>query len=198
MQEKSSKNKEERSRSWCFVMYPESAPENWREILADYSAPYAVSPLHDSDINPDGEPKKPHWHVTVAHQTMKSFAQVRELTDRLNATIPQRVANMVGNIRYMIHKDNPEKAQYEKSDIITGCGFDIENYLATTKSEKRAIMREIYAFVREQNIDEFCDLMDYAFDNEPEWFDYLTDGHSIMLAALFQSRRGKKANNSLT
>ena len=95
MQEKSSKNKEERSRSWCFVMYPESAPENWREILADYSAPYAVSPLHDSDINPDGEPKKSHWHVTVAHQTMKSFAQVRELTDRLNATIPQRVANMV-------------------------------------------------------------------------------------------------------
>lgn len=197
MQEKSIQ-KDDRTRNWCFVMYPESAPENWREILADYAAPYAVSPLHDSDINPDGEPKKAHWHVTLAHQSKKSYEQVSEITARLNATAPQKVLNMVGNIRYMIHKDNPEKAQYEKSDIITGCGFDIENYLATTKSEKRAIMREIYAFVREQNIDEFCDLMDYAFDNEPEWFDYLTDGHSIMLAALFQSRRGKKSNNSLT
>lgn len=194
MQEKSSKNKDDRSRSWCFVMYPESAPENWREIMSEYSAPYAISPMHDKDVNPDGEPKKPHWHVTIAHQTMKSFAQVSELTTRLNATIPQKVANMVGNIRYMIHKDNPEKAQYDKQDIITGCGFDIENYLSRTKTESRQIMREIYAFIRESNINEFCDLMDYAFDNEPEWFDYLVDGHSIMLAALFQSRRGKEKN----
>jgi len=192
MQEKSSKNKDDRSRSWCFVMYPESAPENWREIISEYSAPYAISPMHDKDVNPDGEPKKPHWHVTIAHQTMKSFAQVSELTARLNATIPQKVANMVGNIRYMIHKDNPEKAQYDKKDIITGCGFDIENYLSRTKTESRQIMREIYAFIRDSDINEFCDLMDYAFDNEPEWFDYLVDGHSIMLAALFQSRRGKE------
>lgn len=173
-------------------MYPESAPENWREILSEYSAPYAVSPIHDKDINPDGQPKKPHWHVTIAHQSKKSYDQVCEITSRLNATIPQKVANMVGNIRYMIHKDNPEKAQYEKSDIITGCGFDIENYLSRTKTESRTIMREIYAFIRESDINEFCDLMDYAFDNEPEWFDYLVDGHSIMLAALFQSRRGKR------
>lgn len=192
MQEKSSKNIDDRSRSWCFVMYPESAPENWQEIIADYGAAFAVSPLHDKDVNSDGEPKKPHYHVTLAHQNKKSFAQVSELTAKLNATIPQKVANMVGNIRYMIHKDNPEKAQYEKSDIITGCGFDIENFLSRTKTESRTIMREIYAFIRESDINEFCDLMDYAFDNEPEWFDYLVDGHSIMLAALFQSRRGKR------
>lgn len=175
-------------------MYPESAPDNWREIISEYAAPFAVSPLHDQDVNPDGEPKKPHWHITLAHQSKKSYEQVCELTARLNATIPQKVANMVGNIRYMIHKDNPEKAQYDKQDIITGCGFDIENYLSRTKTESRQIMREIYAFIRESNINEFCDLMDYAFDNEPEWFDYLVDGHSIMLAALFQSRRGKEKN----
>ena len=192
MEKKSSIKVDDRSRSWCFVMNPESAPENWKEVLADYGAAFAVSPLHDKDINPDGEPKKPHWHVTLAYQNKKSFAQVSEITSRLNATIPQKVANMVGNIRYMIHKDNPEKAQYEKSDIITGCGFDIENFLSRTKTESRTIMREIYAFIRESDINEFCDLMDYAFDNEPEWFDYLVDGHSIMLAALFQSRRGKR------
>lgn len=192
MERKSSGKRDERTRNWCFVMYPESCPENWLEIMVDYAAPFAISPLHDRDENADDTQKKAHWHVTVSHPGNKSYEQVKELTDKLNATVPKKVLNMVGNIRYMIHKDNPEKAQYQKQDIICGCGFDIEQYMSRTKTESRQIMREIYSFIRESNVNEFCDLMDYAFDNEPEWFDYLVDGHSIMLAALFQSRRGKQ------
>ncbi|HBM8385896.1 TPA: replication protein, partial [Enterococcus faecium] len=29
----SRKTKDERTRNWTFVVYPESAPENWREFL---------------------------------------------------------------------------------------------------------------------------------------------------------------------
>src|SRR5699024_11179639 len=57
------KDKDERTRNWTFVVYPESAPEDWREIIDDLHVPWIESPLHDKDVNPDGEIKKPHWHV---------------------------------------------------------------------------------------------------------------------------------------
>ena len=50
-------------RSWAFVMYPDSMPDNWEEIISSTGLPMAISPLHDKDINPTGEIKKPHYHV---------------------------------------------------------------------------------------------------------------------------------------
>ena len=44
-----------RFRNYATVVYPESAPENWQEILSDQIIPAFISPLHDSDVNPDGE-----------------------------------------------------------------------------------------------------------------------------------------------
>ena len=37
----------ERSSKWSFICYPDSAPDNWREILKAYHIPFAVSPLHN-------------------------------------------------------------------------------------------------------------------------------------------------------
>ena len=49
------KSKEDtRSRLWVFVAYPESLPENWLDIIADWHVPCCISPLHDKDINADG------------------------------------------------------------------------------------------------------------------------------------------------
>lgn len=45
------KKKDSRTRNWSFIVYPESAPNNWREILQEEMTPFAVSPLHDKDIN---------------------------------------------------------------------------------------------------------------------------------------------------
>ena len=40
-----------------FVVYPESAPENWRTILDETFMRWVESPLHDKDVNADGEIK---------------------------------------------------------------------------------------------------------------------------------------------
>uniref|UniRef100_UPI002896F8C0 Rep family protein n=1 Tax=Staphylococcus aureus TaxID=1280 RepID=UPI002896F8C0 len=53
------------SRTWGLVVYPESAPENWQELLSETVMQFAVSPLHDKDIKPDGDIKTPHWHVIL-------------------------------------------------------------------------------------------------------------------------------------
>ncbi|MED9896568.1 MAG: Rep family protein, partial [Collinsella sp.] len=45
------KNKAKRSARkdfWLFEFYPDSAPENWREIINSWLVDCLVSPLHDS------------------------------------------------------------------------------------------------------------------------------------------------------
>ena len=56
-------SKNVKKRNWAFVLYPESAPVDWRDLLQKTGLQCAVSPLHDRDLNPDGEPKKAHFHV---------------------------------------------------------------------------------------------------------------------------------------
>ena len=45
-----------RGRNWWIVVYPESLPENWKEIIS--TEPVAISPLHDKDVNADGTKEK--------------------------------------------------------------------------------------------------------------------------------------------
>ena len=47
-----------RARAWTFIVYPESAPENWRDVLDRFHLQWACSPLHDRDVNATGEPKR--------------------------------------------------------------------------------------------------------------------------------------------
>lgn len=56
---------ESRCRNWTIVLYPESVPDNWRDILDDLHIEWIESPLHDRDINANGELKKPHWHILL-------------------------------------------------------------------------------------------------------------------------------------
>ena len=54
-----------KTRSWSFIVYPESAPSNWIDILNDMHIEIIISPLHDKDTDPDGEVKKAHYHVMI-------------------------------------------------------------------------------------------------------------------------------------
>ena len=55
-----------KARHWAMVVYPESAPENWIDIINETHLQFAISPLHNKDTNPDGEIKKSHWHVILS------------------------------------------------------------------------------------------------------------------------------------
>ena len=55
----------DKNRYWTFLIYPESAPKDWKDILQQTFLPVAISPLHDKDLNADGEKKKPHYHIIV-------------------------------------------------------------------------------------------------------------------------------------
>lgn len=184
--------KDERVRNWTFVVYPESAPENWREIISELRTPWIESPLHDKDVNADGEIKKPHWHVMMMFPGNKSFNQIESLTKKLNAPAPQKVANAKGMVRYFAHMDNPEKYQYSKSDIVAHCGADLSELLEVTKTERYTLIREMMEFVNENGIIEMKDLLDYAMHEKfDDWFPLLCDNSAYIMDSYIKSNRHK-------
>lgn len=160
-----------RARHWTFISYPDSAPENWKEIIKATHIKTAISPLHDKDLNPTGDEKKAHWHIMLEYESLKSYDQVRELSDLINATIPQIVQSPVGMIRYFIHKDNPEKYQYNWEDIIIYNGFDLDKYDSYTEQEIDYIIADITQFIDDNQILEYADLIALVRDKKLGHFD---------------------------
>lgn len=180
----------QRTRNWTFIVYPESAADNWREQLDDEHLEWIESPLHDRDENATGEPKKAHIHVLVLYQGVKTFEQVRPLTERLRATIPQMCASAKALVRYMAHLDNPEKAQYDIGGIVGHGGVDLAELLRPSSSERYSLIREMINHVRENGIVEFCDLMDYAAaERFDDWFPLLCDNCAYVMGAVIKSYR---------
>lgn len=154
-----------KKRNWAFVLYPESAPKDWREQLQKTGLQCAVSPLHDKDLNPTGEPKKPHYHVILCYSGPTAYNVVKRLTNgQLGQTIPQPLEQVRGYYRYLTHADNPEKAQYSVADIQAINGFDIRDYVEMTKSEVTKYKRELLAFIRDNDLMEYSDLLDILLD----------------------------------
>lgn len=180
----------DRTRNWTFVLYPESALVNWRDILDEEHIEWIESPLHDKDINADGENKKPHKHIMLLFGGVKSYEQVREITDKLNCPIPQRCHNAKAMVRYMAHLDNPEKAQYNVSDIKAHGGVDLAEMLRPSSSERYTLIGDMISYIRKNNVVEFQDLMDYALANEFDtWFPLLCDNSAFVVGQYIKSQR---------
>lgn len=160
----SEKKSNVKKRNWVFVVYPESAPFNWIDELQKTGLQCVISPLHDKDLDPSGEPKKAHYHVIACYSGPTSYNVVKSLTDSLNAPIPQALEQVRGYYRYLTHKDNPEKYQYDEKDIKTINGFSISDYVELTKNEVIQIKKSLQSLIRSENIIEYSDLMDYLLD----------------------------------
>ena len=112
-----------RTRNFATIVYEESAPKNWKEILQDFFVPVFISPYHDKDVNPDGTPKKPHWHVLIMFESVKTREQATELFSRINGVGCEKVNSLRGYARYLCHLDNPEKFQYDLDDVSCLCTY---------------------------------------------------------------------------
>jgi len=182
--------KDDRVRSWTFVVYPESAPEDWRDRLDELHVQWAESPLHEFDVNPTGEVKKPHYHVALTFEGKKSYDQIVEMISPLNATIPQRVHDLRGLVRYFVHLDNPEKHQYDQADIRGHGGFDVAEALRPSSSMRYQLIAEMMTYCRENCVTEFQDLCDFALENRIEdWFPLLCDSCAMVMGNYIKSQR---------
>ena len=182
------KKKDVRSRSWAIVVYPESAPKNWREMLDDTRIAWVESPLHDKDVNPDQTIKKPHWHVILMYGSKKSYSQVLEITEMLHAPIPQKIQNIKGAVRYLVHTDNPEKYQYNREDIVCHGGAEVEQYFELSSVSRERTLWDIMKFIRDEKITSYSAFIGYCQDTDNwEWFSIATKYYTLAIRTLIDS-----------
>lgn len=180
-----------KKRNWAFVVYPESLPGDWLDILRDTGAPIAISPLHDKDVNADENEKKAHYHVIICYSGPTTLNTVKKLTDKLNAPSPIALEQVRGYYRYLTHKDNPEKHQYDESEIILLNNFCITDFVELTKSEVAKLKRELLEFIDVNFIYEYSDFIDaLRFDESSEKFD-IASNHTFFFNAYLKSKRHK-------
>lgn len=162
-----SKSKEKRSNKWAFLLYQDSAPENYLDILEEMHVPFVLSPWHDKDvIKETGEFKKAHKHGALFFESLKSYSQVSELlTKKLNTPAHvELVMSPKGMYDYFTHAENPDKTLYNIEDIESGCGFELNKFLIEHNSA--LFLETVIDVITENNFTEFEDLIQYARFND--------------------------------
>lgn len=158
-----------RTRNYATVVYPESAPADWLAVLDSLHVPAFVSPLHNADVNADNTPKKTHYHVLIMFAGVKTREQAQAVIDAIGGVGCESVSTVRGYARYLVHADNPEKAQYSKSDVkaFSGADYDAITHLPTDDVK---ITREMMQFIRANQISSFAQFADICAVEHEDWF----------------------------
>lgn len=191
MSKKESNSSTSRTRNYATVVYPESAPDNWQQIISESKIPVFISPLHDQDINPTGEAKKPHYHVLACYEGPKTKEQARDFFDTFGGIGCEAVASLRGYARYLCHLDNPDKAQYNPDDVKAYGGADYVTCIGLPTDKYKAI-QEMIAFCCENGNNCYADLLEYASVHRMDWFRVLCDNGTVVMKEYLKSKTWKE------
>lgn len=177
-----------RTRNFATIVYPESAPDNWISLLEEQFVPAFISPLHCEDLNPTGEAKKPHYHVILMFEGVKTIEQAQEIFDIIGGVGCTKVNSLRGYARYLCHLDNVgDKAVYNTSDVISLCGADYDSVIGLSTDKYKAI-GEMMDFCEDNNITSYWQLILYARTNNQGWFRVLCDNGTVVIKEYLKSR----------
>lgn len=180
----------EKKKYACCILYPDSTTYNVDSIiseLANQHISFAVSPCHDRDVKEDGSPKKPHYHLLVAYSnatTLNNFKSLFEFCGMQKSDLHMVFLcnSGLGYFRYLTHKDNPEKAQYNDNDIRIFNDYNgiFEKFKKTEKNKTDNLIR-IFQLVDELETISFHTLMQYLMLNEVELFQMITSSSALAI-----------------
>ena len=182
-----------KKRNWTFELYEDSCAKDWEEYLVSTGVPFIYA-LHDKDVNPTGEPKKPHYHVMMCFDGPTSYNRVMEYIDRVKAAngVVQPVGSVRGMVRYFCHKDNADKYQYSEDILQCKNGFDPKDYFALTVSQIKAIKRKTIQFIQDNEIEEYAELIDILKESdEIDMFD-IASQNTFFFTQYIKSRKYRK------
>lgn len=183
--------KDKRSDKWAFLIYEESTPSNYLEILEEIHVPFILSPWHNMDINREtGEFKKSHKHGALFFDSLKSYTQVSELLiEKLNSPAHvEIVMSPKGMYDYFTHAENSDKTPYNVEDIVCGSGFELDKFLVKKNSDE--FLNEVIDIIEDNNFTEFEDLVRYARINHSLLLSLIID-KTYFFSKFLDSRRYK-------
>lgn len=193
----------ERHRVWTMIFYPDSAPPEWEDYLSSINLPIWVSPVHDKDVwtkadekadsrHKAGSSKKPHYHLICQYETQVDRATFLKDMAYLNGSdYVKHVRSLVSMVRYLVHMDDPQKAQYKQEDVRVFGSANIDLMAELGKEERHIMLRQMRRYIRQNNVVNFCDFVDYCDDCENSWARLLDDNSSYIIEKYIKSIRYK-------
>jgi len=115
-------DKKTNSRTWGIII-PDEWPDKDQilETCKKISQRYYII-LHNQDWTDDGEEKKLHWHVLMKFTSARQLGTVANYFNdypSLKKNSYEKIANIDGAKRYLVHYDSKEKYQYDPNQVIT-------------------------------------------------------------------------------
>lgn len=87
--------------------------------------------LHDKDINEDGSAKSPHWHIFLRFNYATDFKYIATYFGLAENFVGKILGKWEDALIYAIHKNAPEKHQYEFDEVKANFKYKdvIEDYI---------------------------------------------------------------------
>lgn len=159
---------EKKSKYWAFLLYEDSMPTNYKEIITQWFLPVCISPKHDKDVYEEtteshkkGEIKKTHYHVLLCFGNTTTYKTALNYAKELGANIVKPISSSKGAYDYWTHKNNPEKAQYNEEDMQYFGGFNTRDYIGKTEHEIDIALNTIIHIINDKNLYELKEVYDY-------------------------------------
>lgn len=116
---------------------------------------YYFGITHNKDTKDTGEIRKKHIHIVIKLKTKRTKGGLLKRLQKLLEIDKQRISiqmtrSQEATIRYLIHLDNPEKAQYPPFEIITN-RRDILNLAIKGENEREDLTAENLIFTIEKH-----------------------------------------------
>lgn len=165
----------DKARFWTAVLYPENMSEGWQDVVGDtVQIPYSYC-KHDRSRDSKSEHRKDHIHMILVFPNTTTYKHALEVFNLLSVD-GKKAANTckaVINIRqmydYLIHDTENCRKQgkelYDKSERITGNGFDIGLYEQLGVAEKDEIKEELCNAILELGFTNYTDFLLFAREN---------------------------------
>lgn len=179
-----------KSKYFCCIMYPDSSTYDVDKVikaLAEEHLTFALSPIHDRDVDDVGSLKKCHYHLLLAYSSATTLNNIRRWFSVCGMPESElhsvRVcASGVGYYRYLTHRDNPEKAQYDDNDIrVFNDSDELFKKFTKTSSDNIDDLVRIFQIVDELNTISFHTLVQYLMLNERDLFKMLTSSSALAI-----------------
>ena len=134
-----------RDRIHSILLYPDNEKHNRAYEIITKSYDYA-SILHDKDIHENGEKKKPHIHVVVRFgQARWASAVCKELGIEENYI--EKTRNFVNALMYLIHYNDPDKAQYDICEVNGPLKNRLQQEIAKVDKTESEKVIELFDFI---------------------------------------------------
>lgn len=182
------------------IVYPESAPDGWKDRLDKTGIMWACSPKHDKDKwNHDspagdglkdgkayhfkkgelykiGDVKKSHWHIVGKLDKPIKYKKLCALIQGItHGTLPQECYSLTSYFDYMVHLHEPDKYPYYKESR-----NEIHNNFSPemNSAERKRAQMLIVATIHKQKITSWGRLMK-EYGCNPEFLDIIAARHGF-------------------